>query len=83
MVVEWNAKNSSYFVAEGGAITFQGWFDQALVDPYFHIGIHVGSDRDSVWVNPTPELPPAALLSLSMLPLGLAYIRGRRRNKED
>ena len=31
----------------------------------------------------TPELPPSALLSLSMLPLGLAYIRGRRRNKED
>jgi len=31
----------------------------------------------------TPELPPSALLGLSMLPLGLAYIRGRRRNKKD
>ncbi|MFO8081224.1 MAG: hypothetical protein R6V07_13110, partial [Armatimonadota bacterium] len=30
----------------------------------------------------TPELPPSALMSLGMLPLGIAYIRGRRR-KED
>ncbi len=27
----------------------------------------------------TPELPPSALLAVTMLPLGLAYIRGRRR----
>jgi hypothetical protein len=27
----------------------------------------------------TPELPPSALLGLTTLPLGLAYIRGRRR----
>ncbi len=27
----------------------------------------------------TPELPPSALLSLSMLPWGIAYLRGRRR----
>ncbi|HCA46764.1 MAG TPA: hypothetical protein DEP45_05210 [Armatimonadetes bacterium] len=35
-------------------------------------------DPRSVWVNNTPELPPSALMGLSMLPLGLAYIRGRR-----
>ena len=29
----------------------------------------------------TPELPPSALLGLSMLPLGVAYIRGRRRKE--
>jgi len=34
-------------------------------------------------IHLTPELPPSALLGLAMLPLGLAYIRGRRRNKED
>lgn len=30
----------------------------------------------------TPELPPSALLGVTMLPLGLAYIRGRKR-KDD
>ena len=29
----------------------------------------------------TPELPPSALLGLSMLPLGIAYLRGRRRKE--
>ena len=29
----------------------------------------------------TPELPPSALLSLTMLPWGIAYIRGRRRKQ--
>lgn len=45
--------------------------------------IHVqalGPNNDqSEWVNNTPELPPSALMSLSMLPLGVAYVRGRRR----
>ena len=35
-----------------------------------------------VSIEKTPELPPSALLGLSMLPLGIAYLRGRRR-KED
>jgi len=34
-----------------------------------------------VEVEATPELPPSALLSLSMLPMGIAYLRGRRRKK--
>jgi len=29
----------------------------------------------------TPELPPSALLGLTMLPLGVAYLRGRRRKQ--
>ncbi len=29
----------------------------------------------------TPELPPSALLGLSMLPWGIAYLRGRRRKQ--
>ncbi len=29
----------------------------------------------------TPELPPSALLSLTMLPWGIAYLRGRRRKQ--
>ncbi len=29
----------------------------------------------------TPELPPSALLALSMMPLGIAYLRGRRRKQ--
>ncbi len=29
----------------------------------------------------TPELPPAALTGLSTLPLGIAYLRGRRRRQ--
>jgi len=33
--------------------------------------------QNSVYL--TPELSPSALLGLTMLPLGLAYIRGRRR----
>ena len=37
------------------------------------------NNEDSEWVNNTPELPPSALMSLSMLPLGVAYVRGRRR----
>ncbi|MGC9318000.1 MAG: hypothetical protein ACP5KN_08195 [Armatimonadota bacterium] len=28
----------------------------------------------------TPQLPPSALLGLSMFPLGIAYLRGRRRD---
>jgi len=36
-------------------------------------------DSVELHVEHTPELPPSALLGLSTLPLGLAYIRGRRR----
>ena len=44
--------------------------------------IHIQYANDgSQWTNNTPELPPAALLGLSILPLGLAYIRGRRRKE--
>ncbi len=32
-------------------------------------------------VEATPELPPSALLGLSMLPLSIAYLRGRRRKE--
>ena len=34
-----------------------------------------------VSIQKTPELPPSALLSLSMLPWGIAYLRGRRRKE--
>ncbi len=34
-----------------------------------------------VSMQKTPELPPSALLGLSMLPLGIAYLRGRRRKE--
>jgi len=34
-----------------------------------------------VTIQKTPELPPSALLTISMLPLGLAYLRGRRRKE--
>lgn len=37
------------------------------------------NDFDNIKLQGTPELPPSALLGLSMLPLGLAYLRGRRR----
>lgn len=40
---------------------------------------HYQRAQNSVYL--TPELPPSALLGLSMLPLGLAYIRGRRRKQ--
>ncbi len=57
------------------SISFEATFNQPLTV------IHTQYDEDNEWVNNTPELPPAALLSLSMLPLGLAYIRGRRRKE--
>ncbi|MGC9318001.1 MAG: hypothetical protein ACP5KN_08200, partial [Armatimonadota bacterium] len=31
----------------------------------------------------TPELPPSALLGLTMLPLGVAYLRGRGRGARE
>ena len=43
--------------------------------------IHTQYDEDSEWVNNTPELLPSVLLSISMLPLGIAYLRGRRRKE--
>ena len=84
MVVEWNSPTSgpgdTAVICE--TLVAHATFDQPLADPYFWTAIHIGGEPDSIWSNKTPELPPSALLSLSMLPLGIAYLRGRRR-KED
>jgi hypothetical protein len=54
-----------------------------LLDDCSLTAIHVrqlGEDgEDSEWVNNTPELAPGALMGLTMLPLGLSYLRNRRR----
>ncbi len=83
VAVEWYASPAStYRLSPPDSISFQATFNQPLANPFL-TAIHIQYGENSEWVNNTPELPPAALLSLSMLPLGLAYIRGRRRNKED
>ncbi|MEA3403684.1 MAG: hypothetical protein U9R79_20745 [Armatimonadota bacterium] len=45
-------------------------------------GFTTGYKRAQTSEYLTPELPPSALLGLSMFPLGIAYLRGRRR-KDD
>ncbi len=46
-----------------------------------HISYYDATNGDLMYANNTPELPPSALLGLSMLPLGIAYLRGRRRKE--
>ncbi len=46
-----------------------------------HISYYDATNDDLKCANNTPELPPSALLGLSMLPWGLAYLRGRRRQE--
>jgi len=79
--VEWYAHPATNRLSPGDSLVCQAKFDTALEDPLL-TAIHIQYANDgSQWTNNTPELPPAALLSLSILPLGLAYIRGRRRKE--
>lgn len=65
LVIEWRADNSSYFVAEyNSSPGFRACFSEQLDDPYYMTAIHVGSEPDSAWVNPTPELGTWALLAV-------------------
>lgn len=50
---------------------------------FAHISYFAASNQDLKYANNTPELPPSALLGLSMVPLGLAYLRGRRRKESQ
>ena len=79
--VEWYAHPATNRLSPGDSLVCQAKFDTALEDPLL-TAIHIQYANDgSQWTNNTPELPPAALLGLSILPLGLAYIRGRRRKE--
>ena len=78
--VEWSASPATNRISPGDSLVYQAKFDTALADPLL-TAIHIQYPDGSQWTNNTPELPPVALLSLSMLPLGLAYIRGRWRKE--
>jgi len=58
------------YIVSGDGVEPVDWGQQFLSTQYgrYHIGV-------------TPELPPSALLGLSMVPLGIAYLRGRRRKE--
>ncbi len=59
--------------------------DYIANDAVFGLGLdpdcHYYNSGITLTVQVTPELPPSALLGLSMLPLGIAYLRGRRRKE--
>ena len=86
VTVLWRADAPTYHnglqIGESGI--FQATFSQALNDPSW-TSIQVASDDEgpdageSVEVNNTPELPSYALILLMAFPLGLVYVRGRRR----
>lgn len=71
---------------DGGAWTYlyNTGFTANDTDPT--VGPHDGSEQNHI-LRPngptavTPELPPSALMGLGMVPLGLAYLRGRRRQE--
>lgn len=64
-------------------ICLDDWAGDDANDPHNDPWGWRGSFDDQVIVMAkTPELPPSALLMLSSLPLGVAYIRGRRRKDE-
>lgn len=55
------------------------WADWDLSQIEYHSANEADYNDMVVSIVRTPELPPSALLMLSMLPLGLTYLRGRRR----
>lgn len=86
VTVQWKADAPTYHngVQVGESQTFQATFSKALNEPSW-TSIQIASEDEgpdageSVKVNNTPELPPSTLLLLGALPLGLGYVRARRR----
>jgi len=77
---DYDPRNGGSYYTDGGPSPSPGDYTEA------YLVAHVWSnDTNSsvvtVSAQATPELPPSALLGLSMLPLGLAYLRGRRRKE--
>ncbi len=79
----WNGSSWNWTIETVDSVGGTGYDIGLAVDSrgFAHISYYDATNGDLKYANNTPELPPSALLGLSMLPWGIAYLRGRRRKQ--